>query len=897
MTSYPAAAASTSRLSSSAAPSTSSSHLPSLPDSLHIAQLNVRLPLGVDSWERLSPQPVTIDIQVHTDVSQAGQSDHLPYSIHYGILVKEVEKHCAQVAAAVAAAQGSGGATFSSTSGKHAPRYRSLEGLADGIAKVCIFTCKAPMVTLKVQKPRALLHAKSAGVEIVRTAQDFVRPDGSRVKLSDEISGSDQYSLLISPNSPSAVHDKVVVRDLLVSTILGVNPWERVDKQVVKINLVIYTGLERRATRDTVSQGTDVVTSPQNYRTIVRAVSEHVERTDYKTVESLALSIAQVAVERNRVHRIRVRVDKPSAIMFADSAGCEIERSREFFVGQQEGVAGLAAIAAKEAAQPPASHLSESSPSADPQWHVVAIALGSNLGDRGGNIERAVRALETHPECRLIDTSFLYETTPMYYADQPKFLNGACRIATKLSPEALLDLTQSIETQVGRDKSGVPIKGPRVIDLDIIFYDRVEVATERLTLPHAGLLEREFVLRPMADILPDYAHPTTRRTVKQLLNILVNSAEYEEESKSTHVRRVMPVSDTSTWWSWGDKTLIMGIINATPDSFSDGGDNFAVRSALDSAKDMLSKGADVLDIGGMSTAPKAAEVSAEEECARVVPVIRAIRQCTETQHVPISIDTFRASVARAALNAGANIINDVTGGQRDPTILEVSHERNAPIVLMHMRGDSSTMASLAKYDDDSGGVVGAVKRELEERVQAALATGVRRWNIILDPGIGFAKDREGNLELLRGIASLTEGDVSTGNVYGTRSGAATPNGLTSAASESLKRASNGELVGSRVEASRQQLHSPHSSLRSFPMLLGTSRKRFIGSILSEGSSAAGGPAPAPKDRVWGTAATCAAAIVTGKVDVLRVHDVKEMKDVAQVTDAIIRPRPVERGAP
>ncbi|PWN18059.1 Dihydropteroate synthase [Microstroma glucosiphilum] len=884
--------------------SSSSAPQPLLPDSLHISQLSVRIPLGVDSWERLTPhQPVTLDIQVHTDVSKAGRSDHLPYSIHYGILVKEVEKHCEE-------AGREGGR-----------RYRSLEGLADGIAKVCLFVCKAPKVTLKVQKPRSLLHARSAGVEIFRVAEDFEHSDGTPAKHGEDV--ADLHTLSLAPDSVSAIEDKVVVKDLLITTILGVNPWERVDKQVVKVNLTVFSGLERS---HKVPSTVDTVTSPQNYRTIVRAITEHIESTNYKTVESLALSIARVAVVRNRVPKIRVRVDKPSAIMFADAAGCEVERDWRFFENEDLG-RGEALPAASGFAKPTTAPLPTvaattrpSSPTSTSEWHVAAIALGSNLGDRALNIERAVQALSSSPDCKLIDTSFLYDTSPMYYTDQPSFLNGACRIATRLSPERLLDLTQSIEVQLGRDKRGVPIKGPRRVDLDIVFYDRLEMSTERLTIPHPGVKEREFVLRPLADILPQYAHPTSRRSVQQLLNLLVNSEEYEPAD----VKRVMPLgrnrasaasasvgeqdgsASAAAFWTWGERTYLMGIINATPDSFSDGGDNLYVEAAIKTATSMVSQGVDILDVGGMSTAPNAVEVDEKEETARVVPVIKAIRAAGIS--TPISIDTFRAGVAQAALDAGADVINDVTGGERDVRILDVAREAGVPYILMHTRGDSKTMGRLASYP---GGVVEGVCSELATRVQRALRRGVRRWNLVLDPGVGFAKDAEGNLDLIRGLARMTGGGGGAGLGGGAGAGAGagmrgaipgliTPEPATSrvvspkVSTIDLPTSSNG-AIAVKVNGSSSEVvpssdfndeddedpsHLPSSSLHAFPLLLGPSRKRFIGSLTGKEE---------PKDRVFGTAAACVAA-VAGGVDILRVHDVPEMRDVVSMADAIYRRR-------
>lgn len=821
--------------------------LATLPDSILLTGLTVRMLVGVDNWERIKPQPVIIDVRVHTDVSLAGSSDHLPHSIHYGILTKELEAHCSN------------------------ERYRSLEALAEGLAKVCIFICRAPQVTLQVQKPRSLLHAQSAGVEITRTASDFLTSQDKNAetiyspatKASSTILTPDQLnSLRLSPTSNSATNDRVFVKDLCISTILGVNPWERVDKQVVKINLEVFSGLERlrqasllgsKSTLVVPAPHVDVVTRPQNYRTIVRSITNYVEKSSYKTVESLATSIAKVAIRENRVERIRVRVDKPSAIMFADAAGVEVDRDREFFEKELQTL--------EDAVPGSTSDDANGKMMINGEWHVAAIALGSNIGDRIGNIEKAVDMLAKADDCKLVDTSFLYETEPMYVMDQAKFINGACRIATRLTPPDLLTLCQMIEKAIGRDKTGVPIKGPRCIDLDILFYDRLELDTPNLCIPHPGITEREFVLKPLIDILPDYRHPGNSRTVAQLHSILVNSESYVKEDMSRVLSVDSSTNSSASIWKWGSRTFIMGIINTTPDSFSDGVDNVDANTAIQTAKRMVEEGVDILDVGGMSTAPNTVEISEEEEIARVVPVIKAIRKAGLS--VPISIDTFRASVAKQALSAGANMINDVSAGARDSNMFSVARQHHCPIVLMHIRGDSKTMNNLTHYTD--GDIVGIVRRELEARLELALREGIHRWNIILDPGIGFAKDLQGNLQLLSGLASLQLSSSGMSTVHRSRSRSSSPAPFT---------------AGNEIEGDTPSLDSltPNYNLRSFPLLLGASRKKFLGTITGKTNA---------KDRMASTAAACTAGILAG-VDLLRVHDVKEMVDVAKTADAIAR---------
>ncbi len=273
---------------------------------------------------------------------------------------------------------------------------------------------------------------------------------------------------------------------------------------------------------------------------------------------------------------------------------------------------------------------------------------------------------------------------------------------------------------------------------------------------------------------------------------------------------------------WGERTLVMGVLNLTPDSFSDGGRYLDLEPALAQAVRMSREGAHVLDLGGQSTRPGASEVGAAEEAARVLPVLRALLEGRLPAKRPLlSIDTFRAAVAEAALQAGADWINDVSGGRRDPALLQVVAAAGCPLVLMHSRGDSRSMDGLAVYTD----VVAEVRQELLRATDAALAAGVRADQLIWDPGLGFAKTTEHNLSLLRGLAAL-----------------------------------------------RQE---------GFPLLLGPSRKRFIGAVLEE---------PRPRARLWGTAAVCAQAISAG-ADVLRVHDVGPIVQTARMVDAIVRAEP------
>jgi dihydropteroate synthase len=278
-------------------------------------------------------------------------------------------------------------------------------------------------------------------------------------------------------------------------------------------------------------------------------------------------------------------------------------------------------------------------------------------------------------------------------------------------------------------------------------------------------------------------------------------------------------------FTWGRQTYLMGVLNVTPDSFSDGGRFDRLDLALTQAQQLVNAGADILDIGGQSTRPGAPQISLQTELDRVLPVIHGIRQHVSPS-IPISIDTTRVAVGEAAIVAGATWLNDISGGTFEPAMLQLAVQHQVPIVLMHLRGTPETMQTLTDYSDYPNGVVGAVGEFLcqqAQQVQAqAQALGLPAPPVIFDPGIGFAKTAEQSLELLR--------------------------------------------------------HTDRLKALGYPLLIGPSRKSFIGKLLDR---------PNPSERIWGTAAACCRAIAGG-ADILRVHDVAEMHDIRLVADALWR---------
>ncbi|GIL43483.1 hypothetical protein Vafri_947 [Volvox africanus] len=313
--------------------------------------------------------------------------------------------------------------------------------------------------------------------------------------------------------------------------------------------------------------------------------------------------------------------------------------------------------------------------------------------------------------------------------------------------------------------------------------------------------------------------------------------------------------------SWGRRTHLMGILNVTPDSFSDGGRHAgSVAAAVAAAEAMVSEGADIIDVGGQSTRPGATRLSPQEELGRVMPVLRALRKSPLLRSVPVSVDTFYEEVAReAVLGGGANIINDVSGGAADSAMLRTVAELGVPYILMHMRGDPATMTRPEHISYGTNGVWRTVGAELQRSAEAAEAAGVPAWDIILDPGIGFAKAAEGNLELLRNLAALRrealDGPYAAGGPYdGNNSGCG-----------------SGGRGGGGGEGSL-------SSRLGGPMLVGPSRKRFLGSLTGRQQ---------PEERDAATAAACVIC-VSGGADLVRVHAVREVRDAVRVADAVYR---------
>ncbi|KAL9653170.1 hypothetical protein ABK040_006386 [Willaertia magna] len=659
------------------------------------------------------------------------------------------------------------------------------------------------------------------------------------------------------------------------------------------------------------------------------------------------------------------------------------------------------------------------------------IGLGTNLGNRIHNIQKALDILSgrlSNPSSpfimnnnnnshdvlpgsnnnnhnnqnkliEIIDTSFLYLSSPQYITEQPIYLNAVCKIKTNLQPNELLIKLQSIEKQLGRRRdylnnnnngnSTINVKyGPRIIDLDILFYgdeiigslnEKNELKTEtnhELIVPHPKLFERDFVLKPLMDICPDKIHPIFKKTIRELYENLqkfnkkgifkvlpFSSFNNNNNIRTDNIDNInnnncdifddnyfFPFSNDST------RTLLMGVINVTPDSFSEQQDensslllsdnnntintnnitemNITGKVLLENPKliinrivqyinemnienppmflfdnnisdnytisnykkfnnkEGLKSPSFIIDIGAQSTRPNATLLSPEEEWLRLKPILEEIQSSSfllelmKEKHILISIDTFYSLVAENSIKCLLGfvplLINDVSGGLMDEKIFEVCSRYRIPIVITHMRGTPQTMTNLKDYivvkdsssnnnskDHDDGssnvkantnikeGVVkedeGVVREvvdekevnkeeeqflqvlseEIQDRIRIAIDKyHLFRWQIILDPGIGFAKGMFHNLILLR---------------------------------------------KGRIELNKR-LHY------DYPMLFGFSRKGFISKILHEDNDT---KKKKKNSLLFGNAACLTCSIQQG-VDIVRVHDIKEMNQVALLSDAIYK---------
>ncbi|KAM9903935.1 hypothetical protein OXX69_007756 [Metschnikowia pulcherrima] len=768
-------------------------------DKVHISGLEGRAIVGLDHWQKPVPHPVAIDADFATDFSKASETDNLHYSLNYAVISSKI-------------------AGFLADRQQH--NFRSLGGLGTAVLRDAL------------QEE----IANSTAVEVTVSAP--------KVDIRAPVS----YTASTTGKSLYQIHG------LRALTLIGVFTFERLNKQYVLLDIAMH------------------VTEPHlNVGRVSEAVSNYLEAANFKTVEALVASACQWIFQNfETVASASVRVTKPNAIVYTDGVGVSCRYLREDFAHKPALRVESSETSKSADSRPnsPSFDLPVDTESDYSGTHDVYVAFGSNQGDQIANISRALQLLEEYPQIAVKSTSSLYVSKPMYYTEQPDFYNGAALLSvTNMTPHELLDVLKKIEyAELGRVKTFENC--PRPIDLDIVLFARKTVTSPDLVIPHKAMLDRTFVLQPLCELLPpDFTHPVTAEPVHKHLSSLLSAVadtDVQESSKlvsvtpGTRGRRLRANHDGSS------PSVVMAIFNATPDSFSDGGDKLALskEEVVAEALAMKQAGATIIDVGGVSTRPGSSEPSSEEELARVLPVVEAIRAEPKLDDVLVSVDTYRATVAEAVLATGADIINDISMGLYEPEIFSVVARSGCGYVMNHTRGTPATMSQFTEYGpaestadgtlveyhiDETSGVlpvlpaaernlVDGICRELAAQLNVAAQHGVRKWQVILDPGIGFAKNMSQNLAIIRHARRF------------------------------------------KKYAQIDSVSHSYTSFHGMAMLMGASRKGFLGTLTGQKDASR---------RVISSTAAAVACVQQG-ADIVRVHDVQETTEALQVADAVYK---------
>lgn len=789
-------------------------------DHVYINKLQVNAIVGPDYWEQVNPQQCFVTMKMATDFGGASAKDDLRYSLNYAVISKDVTKFV-----------------------QSKDNWRSLGNVTKLVSNYAV--------------------AKYEGIQdltlTVKTKTGHVRCDNISAVVHTTRSKTAEKK-----------YDILKISDLKMLTLIGVFTFERQRKQFVSLELELPW-----------AKGS--VHNP-SYKDIIDSVVEYVEKSNFKTVEALVESVAKV-VSLNKYfqdHRelpLKVRVMKLNAITCTEGVGVSCVRTPAELESFQllEGQSPVNYSLEKTFNLP---IYSENIRHSGSEWNTAFLAFGSNMGDRFRNITQALNMLSTNPQVKLHKVSSLFESEPMYFTNQNLFMNGCVEIGTTLDPQELLALCKTIEYErLNRIKHFE--NGPRTIDLDIIMYlngdgEQVLINDSNLTVPHPRLLERSFVLDPLCELLPvDAIHPVTceplishleqlysRGNVEDQLWKLIPLPELKGQSRFLKFKNVKKTDDVTgnTYSVAQSPSYMMCVLNTTPDSFSDGGQYYSdLDKQMQCVRNMYHEVLHlhenlIIDVGGCSTRPSSDQIEEEVELQRTIPLIEAIRNSSDfsQERIIISIDTYRSNVARKAIAAGADMINDISGGTFDAEMFDViAANPEVAYVLSHTRGDISSMVHLAQYEDEeadekefvfnkrcqtqSTSTIRSIAREMSCRYQVAIENGVRRWQIILDPGLGFAKNGKHNVQVIRQLSLLKH--------Y-------------------TRLADSGQCV----------------NFRNMPLLVGPSRKAFIGKITKE---------PRAERRDFATGAVITSCVGFG-ADIVRVHDYTNCSKALRMADAIYK---------
>jgi dihydroneopterin aldolase/2-amino-4-hydroxy-6-hydroxymethyldihydropteridine diphosphokinase/dihydropteroate synthase/2-amino-4-hydroxy-6-hydroxymethyldihydropteridine diphosphokinase/dihydropteroate synthase len=429
--------------------------LQSTPDAIIVKNLSCSHTVGLDAWTRSKLQPISITVTAYQNIHSAAKTDNLAHSTNYGTLAKAVQQFVTN-------------STDSGVGEDNTATCYTMEQLVDGIAQHCLLHFDISSIHVQVSKQKGLLFGTGATMEGRRVSGDFGSPLSREYKLS--------------------------LQQMTIPAILGINPWERKQKQRVMVTL----NATFRASCGSANEGEEQKQTAEavqvDYLTLAQVVYEFVEKSSFKTVEALASHIAQTCLDTFDMDTIVVKVEKPSALTYADAAGVEVTRSASWWNSVKNKI--CAHDASHQLCGEDVMQSKVVNKFRDDACHTVFLSLGSNMGQRAQNLSAALKWINESEHSLVVDTSFLYETSPMYYDNQSPFLNAACKVLTKLNPPRFLQFCQMVEDRLGR-KRNAERNGPRTVDLDILYFDDAEVSSHALDIPHPRLHERKFVLLPL----------------------------------------------------------------------------------------------------------------------------------------------------------------------------------------------------------------------------------------------------------------------------------------------------------------------------------------------------------------------------------------------------------------
>ncbi|ODV95185.1 hypothetical protein PACTADRAFT_49933 [Pachysolen tannophilus NRRL Y-2460] len=786
-------------------------------DLVSIKNLKISAITGKDFWSRSVLQPLEVSVDLKTSFTKASLNDDLKYSLNYAVISNNI---------------------LNFFDNCKSTNFQSLEKISNFIFKIILQDKNGSFGRI--------------GKVCIKSTKSEIRCDNIEIEMERTRDENDKIIILPQRN----YLDKIKINGLKLFTIIGVFKFERLQKQIVNLDIEIQYDFSQNYEQKL------------DYYLIIDKIVEYVEHSKFKTVEALVLNVANLIFQSNQDITIcKVAVIKPNAILFSDGVGVSIEKTRKDLKDfkmiefqETDKIEELNKISLP-------NFNDENSIQNDFKDHIVYIAFGSNEGNQYENILKSFQELIKN-DIKIISTSTLYESKPMYYLKQPNFYNGVIKTSTRHSPHELLKILKKIEYEK-LDRIKKFNNGPRTIDLDILLYDNLILNDTDLTIPHISLCERNFVLAPLCELLsPNAIHPITAEPfhnhLKQLFdntikidsklqesNDLINVIPLPTRKKNFQKLSFDLIKNTS-------ETIIMGILNVTPDSFSDAGSNYHLDQALKTVESMCLNGVKIIDIGGCSTRPGSEQPTEEEELSRVLPIVKAIRSHENPQinEALLSIDTYRSKVAEESIKLGADIINDISAGLFDNKMFDVVAKYGVPYIVNHTRGTIATMNKLTNYnqeiesndeflefnlnfkDNKENPLLSIISKELTRQLSIAYSKGVKKWQIILDPGIGFAKTTEQNIITIKSTRDLKK--------------------------KSLLNKETGEYI----------------SFNNLPVLIGPSRKKFIGNLTRNSKV---------DERLIGTCAAVMSCIGFG-ADIVRVHDYKEVRDVCLIGDAIYKNR-------